>query len=375
MNPAKDCSDIVDNLPEAKDGFYWLTLGKGNPLKAWCDTHTDGGGFLLVGMKNNSVTWNVSTNENLVDPLGPPHWSIMFADVNIRDFAIQISTTENFEDTKAYWSYKLKTHRAFGDLFDVGKGGCTDIHSGIGSVSYVKDLLSGEVVTTNFKCSKFGPHVENSLGWGRMKYCLRNECPVGYAFIKGLPNFKLDSHGSFSFSANSEYSGITHNATAFIGCDSGQCCACFGPKGGKEDYCGRKCQALNGGTVLTGQVYVWYWIRTRLPQRVYKRCMEFKMKTQAGKLETHFIDKKTGTAHKGTCSKHFQTLLNEGTLTVENKESFDNLPSVPGMISYREDNEKLYVNKGNKWSAIGSENELNSKFGIIHKEKICKDGS
>ena len=24
FNPAKDCSDIVDNLPGAKDGFYWI---------------------------------------------------------------------------------------------------------------------------------------------------------------------------------------------------------------------------------------------------------------------------------------------------------------------------------------------------------------
>ncbi len=48
----------------------------------------------------------------------------------------------------------------------------------------------------------------------------------------------------------------------------------------------------------------------------------------------------------------FQTLL------VKNKESFNNLPPVPGLLSYREDNEKLYVNKGNKWDAIGSEKEV-----------------
>ena len=29
FNPAKDCSDIVDNLPEAKDGFYWIKPTKG----------------------------------------------------------------------------------------------------------------------------------------------------------------------------------------------------------------------------------------------------------------------------------------------------------------------------------------------------------
>jgi hypothetical protein len=48
----------------------------------------------------------------------------------------------------------------------------------------------------------------------------------------------------------------------------------------------------------------------------------------------------------------FQTLL------VKNKESFKNLPPVPGLLLYREDNEKLYVNKGNKWDEISSEKEV-----------------
>jgi hypothetical protein len=43
---------------------------------------------------------------------------------------------------------------------------------------------------------------------------------------------------------------------------------------------------------------------------------------------------------------------------VKNKESFDNLLPVPGQLSYREDNEKLYVNKGNEWEAIASEKEV-----------------
>jgi hypothetical protein len=33
FNPAKDCSDIVDNLPEAKDGFYWIKYNKGKLSK------------------------------------------------------------------------------------------------------------------------------------------------------------------------------------------------------------------------------------------------------------------------------------------------------------------------------------------------------
>ena len=33
FNPAKDCSDIVDNLPGAKDGFYWIKHNKGKLSK------------------------------------------------------------------------------------------------------------------------------------------------------------------------------------------------------------------------------------------------------------------------------------------------------------------------------------------------------
>jgi hypothetical protein len=33
FDPAKDCSDIVDNLPKAKDGFYWIALGKNKVQK------------------------------------------------------------------------------------------------------------------------------------------------------------------------------------------------------------------------------------------------------------------------------------------------------------------------------------------------------
>ena len=33
FNPAQDCSDIIDNLPGAKDGFYWIKPTKGKLLK------------------------------------------------------------------------------------------------------------------------------------------------------------------------------------------------------------------------------------------------------------------------------------------------------------------------------------------------------
>ena len=58
----------------------------------------------------------------------------------------------------------MKTNRALGNLFGVGSGGCTDFHSGIGNISYVKDILTESVVTTNFNCSKFGPNTDLNLG-------------------------------------------------------------------------------------------------------------------------------------------------------------------------------------------------------------------
>ena len=65
-----------------------------------------------------------------------------------------------------------------------------------------------------------------------------------------------------------------------------KCCACFGPDS-KQDYCAPRCQAINGGTVLKEKdnITVWFWIRSSLPKRVWKQCMEFNEKNREGKLE------------------------------------------------------------------------------------------
>ncbi len=76
-----------------------------------------------------------------------------------------------------------------------------------------------------------------------------------------------------------------------------KCCACFGPKGGRLNYCGPKCTALHGGTVMK-KIFVWFWVRTRMPERLWKKCMEFRMKNSVGRVEKYFIDPQTGIAHK-----------------------------------------------------------------------------
>ena len=38
FNPGLNCSDILDQRDDAKDGFYWVTLNPLNPVKVgyWC---------------------------------------------------------------------------------------------------------------------------------------------------------------------------------------------------------------------------------------------------------------------------------------------------------------------------------------------------
>ena len=43
---------------------------------------------------------------------------------------------------------------------------------------------------------------------------------------------------------------------------------------------------------------------------------------------------------------------------MSDKESFEEIPNVRGLVSYRTDNKKLYVNQGTKWQALSSEQEV-----------------
>ncbi|XP_028393389.1 uncharacterized protein LOC114517771 [Dendronephthya gigantea] len=357
FNPAKDCPEIVDYLPEAKDGFYWISFDNKTKHKLWCDVNTDGGGFTLVGMTDSPVTWTIPTNSTPVDPKGPPHWSSELGDLQILDFRVQISSDNTFEGTKAHWFYRLNQKRQLGNILinDVSTG-CSMNNPGIGDIKYVKDVQSGSIITTNFKCSIFGPHTHSNLGWGRMNNCLRNTCQNGYGVIPGFL-FEYTEFGSFSYSAVSTSTGMRRNSTAFLGCDNGKCCGCFGPKGGRQNYCGPGCTAINGGTVMKN-VFVWFWVRNRMPERLWKRCMEFKMKNSVDTFEKYFIDPRTGTAHKGSCSAQFKRFFNEGTLTVADEDSLEKILNVPGLLSYREDNQQLYVNNGSEWQSLAYEDEI-----------------
>lgn len=66
---------------------------------------TDGGGYILVGRKNSSITWTVPSNNLPVEPLnGDPHWASNLGDAPVVDFRVQIATAEDFQHTQADWS-------------------------------------------------------------------------------------------------------------------------------------------------------------------------------------------------------------------------------------------------------------------------------
>jgi hypothetical protein len=49
----------------------------------------------------------------------------------------------------------------------INKGGCGKTSPGIGDVKFVKDLMTDNIVTTNFRCSKFGMahNAKTQFGW------------------------------------------------------------------------------------------------------------------------------------------------------------------------------------------------------------------
>ena len=64
---------------------------------------TDGGGYMLFGRMNDTVTWNVPSNNETVEPFGYPHWSSELGDVSVLDFRIQVASKDDFKSTKAHW--------------------------------------------------------------------------------------------------------------------------------------------------------------------------------------------------------------------------------------------------------------------------------
>ncbi len=59
----------------------------------------------------------------------------------------------------------------------------------------------------------------------------------------------------------------------------------------------KNCSAINGGKV-TKQVVTWVWIRSSLPKRVWRKCIDFTITNKNGKEEKYRLDEETGLREK-----------------------------------------------------------------------------
>ena len=64
---------------------------------------TDGGGFIRFGYQNSSVTWDVPSSNKPVDPFDSPRWSSVLGNTPVLDIRVQVSSSEDFKDTKLHW--------------------------------------------------------------------------------------------------------------------------------------------------------------------------------------------------------------------------------------------------------------------------------
>ncbi|XP_046839722.1 uncharacterized protein LOC124433904 isoform X2 [Xenia sp. Carnegie-2017] len=356
FNPVYDCSTILDKDPKAKDGFYWITLGEKKPKRIYCDMTTDGGGFMLIGRKNTSITWTVPSNNKTVEPFGEPHWISSLGEAPMVDFRVQMATREDFKATKAHWFYRFQSPRKLKNLMIYNKGGCTKTSPGIGDVSFVKDLIIDKVVTTSFRCSKFGlaHNKRTQFGWVKMNDCLSRPCPSGFAFHHKY-KIQTDYSGAFSYSTINPISGVNFGATALVGCDNGKCCGCYGPKNVKSNYCFQECEAKNGGTIKKN-VFTWFWVRSRIPTRKWSNCMDYKV-IENGTAVWYKLLGSNEVPVKGRCTKD-KPLFYEGMIVVPDNITMKKVPNIEGMMVYRKDKNKLYVQEDKQLKALAEEKKI-----------------
>ncbi|XP_046843367.1 uncharacterized protein LOC124437433 [Xenia sp. Carnegie-2017] len=376
LNPGYDCSDILNRKEDVQDGYYWIDFGGSNKRKVWCDMKTDGGGFTLVARKQDAVTWDIPSVDKPVHPFSKDkYWTSQLGDAPILDFRIQLSTSDSFKNTKAHWFYRLRHTRKLKNLMITDRG-CSDQMPGIGDIAYVKDLITEKITTRSFKCSVFGPNIGShfKVGWSMMNECLKKPCSgSGYLHLNGQKPIKFQYNGAFSYSASNARSGVFHNSTAYLGCYDGTCCGCFGPPGGTDNYCGTKCNAINGGSIINSKnIYTWIWVRSNLHKRLWNKCMEYQSEDEFGQMQWFILKGDSVVPKKGRCHQENKLRLNSGVVVVPDNKTEKKVPKIPGLLEYRLDQKKLYVRSNKTWNILSQEMEVNKKLEAKFDELMKK---
>jgi hypothetical protein len=78
----------------------------------------------------------------------------------------------------------------------VDKGGCPYNFPGVGDVSYVKDLITEEIVSRDFSCSIFGlySHPQTKIGWVGCIILYKYQTQVFAVKIYAVKGMSIDLH-------------------------------------------------------------------------------------------------------------------------------------------------------------------------------------
>ena len=85
-------------------------------------------------------------------------------------------------------AFRFKNKRQLKNLMILDQGGCPHNFPGVGDASYIKDLMTEEIVSKDFSCSIFGPysHPIAKIGWVWKIISFAPACEVHRCFSIGV---------------------------------------------------------------------------------------------------------------------------------------------------------------------------------------------
>ncbi|CAB4001604.1 Hypothetical predicted protein [Paramuricea clavata] len=101
-----------------------------------------------------------------------------------------------------------------------------------------------------------------------------------------------------------------------------------------------------------------------LTKRLWKKCMDFQVKRDDGKLISYKLVGQSVTPVEGSCSKDV-ILLHSGIVVVPDSSAAQKVPAIDGLLEYRKDKQELYVRSNKTWNVLALENKVNQQLNRL----------